>query len=526
MKTLTRVTLVAAIAATISTAAFAQQSKKAADFCSGPAKWIMTDAETSQCKSLATDDAAQAFIDLFWARRDPTPGTPANEYHDRFDALVAAADQRFASGRTKGSLTELGHVLIVLGPPQRMQRSEPSAASSTSRTGTGTDVLAGGNPEDAVTGTANRQLWIYEKPKTNLPFVGNEFDVSFFDQFGNNDYKIARGGKYNAAELMKQAVDATIVSPNLTEAPKPGPGTTQTTTRTTTTTTTTVTQPVAVAAPTASLKTDALKAAVTAQAGGTSTINRNTSASYAEFVSPSGDFYVPLGIYVNKAAGLAPDAIDTVFGQVTDSTGNVVQSFEEKATPLASTGGLFTDYAVSLPTGKYNAVIGVAKAGVPVAITSETIEVTNVAKDAAGTSKLILTNNLATMEKADAEKTGFSFGKMKLVPANTFSKNEDLTFFIEIHNPGIDPATNAPKLQTKLEFSGGKLPKPIPRQLMDTPAAPLSGKPGPGQYAIIDGIPLGQIPGLVPGDYTLKVKVVDTVTKQTYELSQSFKITG
>jgi hypothetical protein len=30
----------------------------------------------------------------------------------------------------------------------------------------------------------------------------------------------------------------------------------------------------------------------------------------------------------------------------------------------------------------------------------------------------------------------------------------------------------------------------------------------------------------VPGDYTLKVKVVDTVTKQSYETQQNFKIVG
>jgi hypothetical protein len=139
---------------------------------------------------------------------------------------------------------------------------------------------------------------------------------------------------------------------------------------------------------------------------------------------------------------------------------------------------------------------------------------------------MALTNNLAEIPEAAPEKAGFAFGKMKVIPTSIFAKTDELIFFIEVHNPGIDPATNGPKIQTKLELSGGKLAKPIPRQLMDAQLAPLSGKPGPGQYAIIDSIPLGQIPSLVPGDYTLKVKVVDTVTKQSYETQQAFKIVG
>jgi GWxTD domain-containing protein len=528
MKILPRITVAVTFAAAMfTTAAFAQQSPKATEFCNGPAKWIMTDAESAQCKSLSTDEAAQNFIDLFWARRDPTPGTSANEFHDRFDALVTYADTRFVSGRTKGSMTELGHVLIVLGPPTRIQRSEPSAAAgSTRNTAPGQDALAGGAPEDAVSGTFARQLWIYEKAKSpTLPFPGNEFDVGFYDQFGNNEFKLSRG-RYDVGGLMKQVVNANIVSPNLTEVPKPAPGVTQTTSRTTTSTTTTTTQPVTAAvADTGKITTAALQAAIAAVQGGTSTINKNTSGAYAEFVAPvSGEFYVPVGIVVPKSANVTADAVDTIFGQVFDANGNAVSSFEEKTTPTMSNGTLFADRAVSLPTGHYTAVIGVAKAGTPVAITNESFDVTNVGKDATGTSRLILTSNLAETADAAREKTGFSFGKMKLIPTTTFSKQDDLTFFIEVHNPGIDPATNGPKLQTKLELSGGKLPKPIPRQLADVQAAPLSGKPGPGQYAIIDSVPLSQIPSLVPGDYTLKVRVVDTVSKQTYNLEQSFRI--
>jgi hypothetical protein len=138
----------------------------------------------------------------------------------------------------------------------------------------------------------------------------------------------------------------------------------------------------------------------------------------------------------------------------------------------------------------------------------------------------MLTNNLADTPEAAPEKTGFSFGRMKLIPTTTFAATDDLNYFIELHNPGIDAATNMPKLQAKLELSGGKMTQPMTAPIREVQAAPLSGKPGPGQYAVIDGIPLGQIKGLAPGNYTLKVKLVDTVSKQTYNLEQSFRIVG
>ena len=61
--------------------------------------------------------------------------------------------------------------------------------------------------------------------------------------------------------------------------------------------------------------------------------------------------------------------------------------------------------------------------------------------------------------------------------------------------------------------------------LTDAQALPLSGAPGAGQYAIINSIPLAQMSKpLPPGDYTLKMKIIDTITKQSYNLEQKFTI--
>jgi hypothetical protein len=164
-----------------------------------------------------------------------------------------------------------------------------------------------------------------------------------------------------------------------------------------------------------------------------------------------------------------------------------------------------------------------------VVITTKTLDINEMPKEATGTSALVLSNNVFETEKAAPVKAPFAFGRLKIVPkANlSFTTADELTYFVELHNPGIDPATNLPKIQIKLELSGGKLAKPIPRPLSDIAALPLSGTPGPGQYAIIDSIQLEGIKSaLSPGDYLLKVKIVDTISKQTYNLEQKFKITS
>ena len=73
------------------------------------------------------------------------------------------------------------------------------------------------------------------------------------------------------------------------------------------------------AAPVAGVKTPALEAALAdAKAGKAS--NKGAALAYAEFVSPAGDPFVPVAVYVPSSADIAADAADTIFGAVEDAT--------------------------------------------------------------------------------------------------------------------------------------------------------------------------------------------------------------
>ena len=172
--------------------------------------------------------------------------------------------------------------------------------------------------------------------------------------------------------------------------------------------------------------------------------------------------------------------------------------------------------------------VGLGKAGAPVVVASSALDLNPIGKDASGTSKLILSDNIYELTEAAPEKAPFAFGKLKIVPKAdaVFSNKDDLNYFVEINNPGIDAATNLPKLQMGIDLiSKGQTVSRLP--LSEAMVGPLSGKPGPGHYALSDAIPLSKMSKPLPaGDYTLKMKIVDTVTKQSYTLEQSFKITG
>ena len=499
--------LAAAFAAVSAAPAVAQVSAAKAAWAKGPEQFLMTSEEKAAWQKLTSDAGAQAFIDLFWARRDPTPSTPQNEYREDFDAKVKYADEHFKSGRQRGAVSDRGKTLIVFGSPTKITKegnAQPQMPGSTDDSTT----TVGREPA--------RQTWVWEGDAAQKLFGLPRAEIIFTDQFGGGDFRMS-GARADVNVGQQKAIAASITQPNITAPPvygqKPAAAP----------------QPAAAApapaVPSDALKTQALRDAIAAQKAGSSTLKKG-GLVFAEFVSPSGDFYVPVGIVVPKGDGVTADTFDTIFGQVEDATGTAVTSFEQPVKATAFKNGVFADRAVTLPSGKYTAIVGLAKAGAPVAIASKALEVNALTKDAVGTSKLMVTNDLVELGEPAPEKTGFAFGKMKVIPVTEVGRNDNLIFFVEVHNPGIDPATNAPKLQASLDFIGGKFKKPISRPLTEQPAAPLSGKPGPGQYAIIDSIPLDQIKNVEPGDYTLKMKVVDTVSKQSYTIEQSFKISG
>jgi len=90
----------------------------------GPTRWIMLPDEEKQARRLRTNREAIAFIEEFWRRRDPDPQKPGNPFVQTFNERVEAADRLYGEGVERGSLTDRGRALVLLGPPPRLSYSQ------------------------------------------------------------------------------------------------------------------------------------------------------------------------------------------------------------------------------------------------------------------------------------------------------------------------------------------------------------------------------------------------------------------
>ncbi|HEV8267541.1 MAG TPA: GWxTD domain-containing protein, partial [Thermoanaerobaculia bacterium] len=112
-------TFVAAFVLVSPSLAAADGLVKYKDFSKSPEfVYLATDAEAKAWKGIKSDAEAEAFIALFWARRDPDLKTPANEFKADFEGRVRAADDHFKLSTVRGALTERGRLFILVGPPK------------------------------------------------------------------------------------------------------------------------------------------------------------------------------------------------------------------------------------------------------------------------------------------------------------------------------------------------------------------------------------------------------------------------
>src|SRR2546425_8370336 len=89
--------------------------------------YIITSEERASFRKLSTDDEREQFIEAFWERRNPSPGSPENEFKEEYYRRIAYANEHYASG-IPGWKTDRGRIYIMYGPADEID-SHPSGGT-------------------------------------------------------------------------------------------------------------------------------------------------------------------------------------------------------------------------------------------------------------------------------------------------------------------------------------------------------------------------------------------------------------
>jgi len=96
--------------------------KPTKDWYQGPVRYIISHQEVKAYKALETELDRQNFIDWFWDRRDISPGTPQNEFRDRYQQRVFEANRMFGDTAKPGWKTDMGKIHVLVGPPDDINK--------------------------------------------------------------------------------------------------------------------------------------------------------------------------------------------------------------------------------------------------------------------------------------------------------------------------------------------------------------------------------------------------------------------
>ncbi len=86
--------------------------------------YIVTEEERKAFKVATSDEEREQFITQFWQRRDPTPGTPENEFKAEHYRRIAYANEQYSTSSIPslpGWKTDRGRIYITFGPPDEIE---------------------------------------------------------------------------------------------------------------------------------------------------------------------------------------------------------------------------------------------------------------------------------------------------------------------------------------------------------------------------------------------------------------------
>ncbi|MBV9778358.1 MAG: GWxTD domain-containing protein [Acidobacteriaceae bacterium] len=487
--------------------------------------YIITDEEKQAFKRLKTDEERQQFVEQFWLRRDPTPDTEENEFKEEHYRRIAYANDHYASG-IPGWKTDRGMIYIKYGPADEID-SHPSGGSYER------PIEEGGGE----TSTYPFEDWRYRY----IEGIGTNIVIEFVDPTMSGEYHISTDPEEKDALLYVPGAGLTLAE-QMGMASK-----TQRFQRTDGTHLGTGNQPLPESmneftrleqnaklykAPVIKFKD--LEAAVN------STVRYNSlpmrvRADYIRITDSTVLTSLTLQFKNNDLQYATKDKVAkatvNLYGRITSLTRRPVNWFEDTISmevpaemlQQAMSGSRVYSKSIPLAPGTYRLNI-VAKDVVGNTMNNfeMSLVVPHYDEDQLGSSSLILADDLERVPTQSIGSGQFVIRSSKVRPRvdETFKREEIMGIYTEFYNLGMDEKTKKPVGSIEYDVVNKANNQTVLSQTED-----LNSVPNASAFLVTveKKLPLKALP---PGNYTLKLKMVDKLKNQTLTPSAEFTVTS
>jgi hypothetical protein len=218
-----------------------------------------------------------------------------------------------------------------------------------------------------------------------------------------------------------------------------------------------------------------------------------------------------------------------IYGRITSIAGRVINYFEDVVTvPVpadllgkAIEGASIYQKALPLPPGMYRLnvvvkdIVGGNMTTYPMAL-----NVPHFDEEKFASSSLILADLIEKVPTRSIGSGQFVIGDTKIRPRlnDTFERNEKLGIYMQFYNFGPDDKTNKPNGSIQYEITKNGTEKPVLDYTEDVTQIPGASS----QQVTVEK--LLSLQSLDPGQYTLKMKVLDKNRNQTLTPTANFTV--
>jgi GWxTD domain-containing protein len=437
---------------------------------------------------LKDDKDKREFQKIFWARRDPTAGTPANEFEDNVRAVWKHADDLFSYSNQRGSETGCGQVLALLGRPEEVLGKgdvprQPTVTVGGREAREAPPAPGPGRPFDNMAylregSTREAETWVYrDRPGLPYRFTGAELRVAF-----DPECRFALGG--TVLEDLRRVATAYVTRPELRYERGPDGRL----------------LPVSAAAGGAAAGAGALLAAPRADFP----LEAETKLVMR---APKGEAFVA-GLLRAAAGATGTTARLSVAARATDAGGQATSAPpREMSAPPEPDGSLVASWGLALAPGRHTVTLA-AQVGDRGSTTTLDVDVPDLGGAVLVASPLVLYPEEPPASGAPDPRDPFAalqLGPMRLHPrfGNVFTPQDALMVVATLHGGAVDPATGQAALRAR--FTVLKDGRPVARGAEDAFATADA-------VASVGPIPLSDY---APGAYVVRLDVTDKASGRT-----------